>query len=362
MHAAGIIERAPTKGACTATRAHIARVASQLRNETMCFAVPNNRCRPATRKTLWTVSRGSIKTGGETLLQAYKNFKHELRYRREIQQTITPSRRVSLFGGKWLYEVQIRKARYVWMTHRPTDSRCWRAVEIECCVPDRDMLGTALGQIDMLRQRVTVKSDGSISAPDGYVGAEIVVCAPAEDIAACVRKVCDVLQTHNAQINITCGLHVHLDQRDATPEMVRERYTRLVAAQQLLMRFVSDSRKDNRYCRPSPRQWSTTTRYRVVNAVAYNTHRTLEVRVHQGTTSADKIVHWLTLLDAIVSSAYTPQRQIRSTAKWLARYDVPQATIDYYLARMTQLGRHDAPPRTRTARVSDTNAQAQTSA
>lgn len=233
--------------------------------------------------------------------------------------------------------------------HLPTDNRKWIAVEIECVVESRDRLRTEMARSPLLRQHVTIKSDSSLSAGDLAVRdcVEVVVCAPRETYRDVLVAVCAVIAACNGAVNKTCGLHVHLDQRDVAFDEVKRVYSRLASAQPLLRRFVSESRlgdEGRRYCANAPRQWSTQSRYRVVNACAYQAHRTIEVRLHQGSVDATKIANWVALLIAIADCQWSPSRERRVTARWLDAYGVSPALRDYWLERMSAFGRTDAPP------------------
>jgi hypothetical protein len=234
--------------------------------------------------------------------------------------------------------------------HAPTDNREWVAVELECTIDDElePALLAALQKHKDLRRHVTVKTDGSIEAGEGRLGREIVVCGPRDRIAYLIANVCSIVTTYAAgRVNKSCGLHVHLDQRQVTKDVAIARFDRLVKAQELLFRLVAPSRLDNTYCKPS-RSFDSQNRYHVINGKhAYQAHRTLEVRLHQGSLDAIKILAWIDLLIAIhddTAAIPTTCRALRSTEKWLARY-LPSnpALVQYWLGRRAALGYADAP-------------------
>ena len=240
--------------------------------------------------------------------------------------------------------------------HSPTDNREWLAVELECTIDDESepALLAALQKNKDLRRHVTVKTDGSIEAGDGRIGREIVVCGPRDKIAYLIANVCSIVTTYaGGRVNKSCGLHVHLDQRQVTREVAITRFDRLVKAQELLFRLVAPSRIDNTYCKPS-RSFDAQNRYHVINGKhAYQAHRTLEVRLHQGSLDAIKILAWIDLLIAIHDDTATISascRALRSTEKWLARY-LPNnpALVQYWLGRRAALGYSDAPALTHKA-------------
>lgn len=280
----------------------------------------------------------------ECLKSAIERCHHAIRHER-CRTRAQPSRE----PGYYLRLAAERVATALDRQHLPTDDRKWIAVEIECVVESRKTLRETMAASALLRQHVTIKSDASLSAGDLSVRdcVEVVVCAPRETYRELLAAVCGVITACHGAVNRSCGLHVHLDQRNLPLDAVQAVYTRLAAAQPLLRRFVSASRlgeEGDRYCARSPRVWSTGSRYRAINACAYQTHRTLEIRLHQGTIDATKITNWVALLIAIADCPWMPQRERRVTARWLDAYGIEPALRDYWLARMAAFGRADLPP------------------
>lgn len=173
-------------------------------------------------------------------------------------------------------------------------------IEIEC-VTDRhwENVGDVVGD---LAKWVTVTEDGSIDEDDGY-GCELKICASEQSFRKVVAKACARLQEVNASVNKSCGLHVHLDMRNRDVAVC---FNNLVIAQPLLYAMQPESRRNNSYCLTT-RQGVTFEqaaasygRYSGINSQAFRKHKTLEVRIHSGTTNPTKIVKWVELLLAIV--------------------------------------------------------------
>lgn len=150
-----------------------------------------------------------------------------------------------------------------------------------------------------------IKSDGSVSGPDG-IGLEL-VSPPltGEDGLAQVRTACEWLNANGAAVNRTCGLHIHLDVRDCGADGIK-RFARSYHNNQDLINFlVSPSRRDGMYCRPlagvmaqvercrERYEFGRVHRYHAVNVAAFPRHGTVELRQHQGTLSFRKIEAWL---------------------------------------------------------------------
>lgn len=138
-------------------------------------------------------------------------------------------------------------------------------------------------------------------SPNGD-GHEIAIVAKSTVIAEIIRKVCAVLKTHDAEVNDTCGLHVHLDARKENEELM---FTNLVNAQKLLYNMVPRSRWTSQYCRPNNYETdmgSYHSRYYGINPESYGRHKTIEVRLHSGSVNAEKINKWIILLKKIAYS------------------------------------------------------------
>lgn len=139
---------------------------------------------------------------------------------------------------------------------------------------------------------------------------EIVVIAKESEYQKVISKVCKILSNHDAQVNQTCGLHVHIDQRNRD---VRQSYSRLFNSLPLLASMVPESRRRNNYTRLNTlstfeEQYRRDDRYCAINVKAFERHGTLEVRLHSGTTDRVKITRWITVLLGIVDSQTIAQQ------------------------------------------------------
>lgn len=173
-------------------------------------------------------------------------------------------------------------------------------IEIECCIPrNADM--TKLWPV---AQYVNVTSDGSVH-PDkeGYAAVEFRVCTPAFKMAEVITQMCKILNDMGARVNKTCGLHVHLDQRNRTPDEMKVIFSNFIRAQNLLFEVVPKSRRNNSYCKKHRGtdfdQATRGQRYKAINATAFRKHNTLEIRLFSGTVNAEKIINWVKTLWAI---------------------------------------------------------------
>lgn len=147
-----------------------------------------------------------------------------------------------------------------------------------------------------------------------------------------LREVCQRLQAKGAQVNRTCGLHVHIETRNMTWLQFRRLIRLWARYEPFLFSLVPPSRRQNHYCRsiysqqwgvengstaPAVRATCTSDTDRTIrtnggqcsargalNLAHYWHSSRIEVRLHQGTVSALKIEKWVMLLMALVERAY----------------------------------------------------------
>lgn len=131
-----------------------------------------------------------------------------------------------------------------------------------------------------------------------------------------VRTALAWLNENGARVDRTCGTHVHLDLADVGIEGMKRFAKSYVANQELIDWLVAPSRRQNSgYCRPYSSydiaaleqvvdRYSVTRvqRYLTVNVQAFGRHGTVEVRQHQGTLNATKILTWIDFLRGMLDT------------------------------------------------------------
>lgn len=124
-----------------------------------------------------------------------------------------------------------------------------------------------------------------------------------------LKKVTEKLSSMGGEVNQTCGMHIHLDQRGISKVTATKRAKRLVKCLPALVKLVPPSRLSNRFCQqnqPIPKSGKyrfSSDRYRMINYIpAYRKHRTCEVRLHGGTLDFWKILGWIKLCQFIQNS------------------------------------------------------------
>lgn len=169
----------------------------------------------------------------------------------------------------------------------------------------------------------TLKGDASIQGPQSF---ELVSPILEGDQALeQVRTVCHVLTSLNAQVNSSCGLHVHHDARDMDLFSWKKLLGLYVNYESALDALMPESRRGNQnyYCR-STRLWGDINastdaimacetpgqlinlyacRYYKLNFYAFHAHGSIEFRHHSGTVNADKIINWIQLTGMMIDKA-----------------------------------------------------------
>lgn len=280
-----------------------------------------------------------------------------------------------LQNGGQKYMKMYRELFKVRNDHRPknVDMGKWIGVEIECFIPyeeyDEDEDTGFVGEnqfrehvIELIQERkikyVSVKHDGSISGSgDNCAEIEFTILTKIDDLSN-LEKLCQLLRDLKAEVNASCGLHIHLDQRDAMRSErkveLRRRLSRLNQALPLLTSIVPPSRRSSTYCSTNRSKMRNGTRYMAINTEAVHRFGTFEIRLHSGTTDFTKISNWIKLCFAISRCEGIKNSEkhiIRTMEQLKAKYlrDMPQDMFDYFKSRIdkftAQSGPVNNPPR-----------------
>ncbi|WP_400194047.1 amidoligase family protein [Hymenobacter sp. B81] len=219
-----------------------------------------------------------------------------------------------------------------WADFTPTTPTRRFGVEIEAYGPAR---ATLLAELEAqgleargedynhtTRPHWKIVSDGSVRGTNPF---ELVspVLAGLEGLEQ-VRNACRALNTTNAQVNNSCGLHVHIDARDLSIEHLRRVCLNYLRLERTIDQVMPAERRANAnsYCMSIQRgrtlaaaeaaiNAATTaqelaraingnSRYYKVNLQSFFRHGTIEFRQHSGSTNADKIVFWVRFLNNLV--------------------------------------------------------------
>lgn len=125
------------------------------------------------------------------------------------------------------------------------------------------------------------------------------------------------LDDAGANVNVTCGLHVHFDAADLSAADIKAIIRRYAAHEAEIDAFMPPSRRANanQYCRSLSELMNDRfervqtmqelmahqgSRYYKVNLQSFQRHGTIEFRQHSGTINASKVSNWVRFLAAFI--------------------------------------------------------------
>lgn len=215
----------------------------------------------------------------------------------------------------------------------------WRSIEFEMIFKNQNRSREFAKYLEEKEydKFVTIKSDGSVHpSNDDYNGypREVVVSfrSGKEDI---VRDICRWLKG-NAYVNGSCGTHVHFDMRGANIKTVEKYGQRLAMCIPALKQLLPKSRRNSEWCEDDLNTMDGYNRYAFVNMMAYNRHKTIEVRAHSGTLNAKKILNWIKVCEKIMLNG-APTKQITKPEQLIKHYKFGKRLTDYVNLRTQQV-------------------------
>lgn len=133
---------------------------------------------------------------------------------------------------------------------------------------------------------------------------EMTILTTEDELLKILNKVNIVLKKCNAQVNKSCGLHVHLDMRNRD---FKKSVKLLLGKQKEFRKMVKKHRLDNTHCLPLKKHELklnpiTLNRYKDINMQAYTKFGTVEIRIHEGTVDTSEIYNWCRYLIATVDN------------------------------------------------------------
>jgi hypothetical protein len=194
-------------------------------------------------------------------------------------------------------------------------------VEIECYGPQLE---------DKLPMWAREKGDGSLGSRSD--GVEFNLLLKREFLEPRLFNFCKLMATYGHKVDKTCGLHVHLDMRGRSFEDVQKLAKKVDKWLYALRELVPQSRRENSYCQFGT---SRTDRYKAVNLCAFEKFKTLEIRLHSGTTDYTKIISWLRLVEFVAAMPKAPKAA--SCIATLESLPLPAHEMAYWLARHKEL-------------------------
>lgn len=262
---------------------------------------------------------------------------------------------IHMVAGEIMRLKEELKLKKVFESKKPLNNEHHVAVEIEFISKgDKYTLAKLLAKVGV-ENYVTLKDDGSLRAEEEYKFChELCVIAPQKEFKDVLRRVINVLDEAGSRVNKTCGLHVHIDVRNRNKEQV---FANLVNAQDILYAMNPNSRltglDENGERRTCYSQKVTTTdfdvemagteRYKGINAKSYSKHKTIEVRIHSGSTNFEKIFNWVCILLAIADKDKVYKTKVSEPELFVKRFDLDDEILAYIkqrIAKFNKDGKH----------------------
>lgn len=193
-----------------------------------------------------------------------------------------------------------------------------------------------------LEKVVNLGHDGSIEYENGDSagdnGYELRLCTKEKDLLVNLNKLESVFAKCRAEVNESCGLHVHLDMRQRKPLIA---INNLFEKQDEIRSMVAKHRltndgycsKGNLYrtmgylCRiladnSGYGYGSDAEKYQDISVSSYEDLKTFEVRIHQGSVDMKQVYNWTSYLAHVVDAKPLPLwlgRYVRTTKKAVAQ-------------------------------------------
>lgn len=204
---------------------------------------------------------------------------------------------------------------------------------LKCCGGQEDYIDAFIEKIKENNiPNVHVSEDGSLyNDGEGYFGIEVKVLTQYKDMSN-LKQICELLNECGAMVDSTCGLHVHLDMRNTRDETRNRLVKNLVNALPLLKLMMPNSRLNNQYCREGT---SNTARHVMVNRQALSKFGTIEMRLHSGSTSYEKISEWCNILMSIKKARKVIECKT-NFKDFVTSFKLKKKTINYMKQRISK--------------------------
>lgn len=164
---------------------------------------------------------------------------------------------------------------------------------------DLEAMRNALGNLAAYVQLDWENIDNESTYLDGF---EAKLLVKESEYSQVVPAIFGVLSNFAPLVDNRCGLHVHLDMRNRDEYQA---FKTLVESQDKLYAKIADHRKENVYCKRNIRtnldEYNCWDKYWAINSLSLESYRTLEVRLHESTFDASKVIDWIGTILAIVN-------------------------------------------------------------
>lgn len=280
----------------------------------------------------------------QALSDYYRSFIRNIRQRNKLRETPVPWSLgvATVFSTKnkgrvfskpnQILKIYVEKnVKNLYVPKKPENNANHIGVEIEFCASiSEENLALQLFRSG-LHKFTELKKDGSLRPIAGEHGYELAMIFREGNYKKELKRVCSFLESIKATAtDRRCGLHVHLDMRKRNKELV---YHNLVSAQNALWRIVDPRRYDGEFCRivkdkkfPKSFTGDRQERYKTINAASYFRHKTLEIRMHEGSIDFASISNWIDVLLKIANYKKKVVGQIQELEKLKKRFNLRDKT------------------------------------
>ena len=196
------------------------------------------------------------------------------------------------------------------------------------------------GYTHQVMRKWKVVSDSSV-----YGGFEL-VSPPLQGEAGVeeVRKVVRLVNNAGGGVNRNCGIHVHVEMSNATPQHIANVYNRYKTYEMDIDKLMPESRRANNNCmcrsmvrqpqlNPAQTARATTAqrrdRYYKLNLACFVKYGTIEFRQHSGSFNSSKVCNWINFLLEFVEASKELQGQVRNNPAISGK---SEAIVDYIQA------------------------------
>lgn len=151
-----------------------------------------------------------------------------------------------------------------------------------------------------------------------------------------IETICRAWNEVGSRVNDSCGFHVHVSAYNYTKDDMRRLLLVWTKIENVIYYLVSPSRRNNRFAKllrkdPEFSSWLMSSeiihhdRYKAVNLNAFNNYKTVEFRIHQGTTNPEKVIFWVVFCLKLME-------KVKAGLKWYHFSDEP--TVEEVLDKL----------------------------
>lgn len=203
----------------------------------------------------------------------------------------------------------------------PSNGTKYVGVEIECYAKIGPVSLQKLFFKADLEEFVVIGDDSTIEPPNNgdpdsetdWHTFELRLLIPQNILTPTLKRFGRVFRAARLKTNESCGLHVHLDMRQRDRD---DCYEKLKLFQDALFALVNKDRWNNWHCQRNEDD-SRRDHHMGVNLMAWNEHRTIEVRMHHGCVDTNIIEKWVKLLLNVIDGKNVPRvRSKKDVMKW----------------------------------------------